>query len=194
MSQPQPEPVQDPQGTSPEPQPEPEPEPDWKAQARKWEARAKENATAAKRLAEIEAANQTAQEKAEAAARQAEERATVALHRAASSDIRAALTEAGIPNAASITEDLNISRFVADDGEINGDAVSALVEKWKPFIPPPGPRAPAPNPAQGGGGTPMTLNEIIIGLESRPAGERSATENRELARHKARMALGRTKG
>lgn len=35
------------------------PEPDWKAEARKWEQRAKENKTAADRLAEIEESNKT---------------------------------------------------------------------------------------------------------------------------------------
>ena len=50
----------------------PAPEPkvddtDWKAEARKWEQRAKENAPAVKRLAEIEQANMTAEQKAQAA-------------------------------------------------------------------------------------------------------------------------------
>src|SRR5690606_27453783 len=41
-------------------------ETDWKAEARKWEARAKENSEAAKRLAEIEEASKTeAQKQAE---------------------------------------------------------------------------------------------------------------------------------
>lgn len=41
-------------------------EPDWKAEARKWEKRAKENSDAAQRLAEIEEANKTeAQKQAE---------------------------------------------------------------------------------------------------------------------------------
>lgn len=55
---------------------------DWKAEARKWERRAKENAAAAKRLAEIEETQKTEADlfaerlaKAEAAAREAEARA-----------------------------------------------------------------------------------------------------------------------
>lgn len=50
-------------------------ETDWKAEARKWEARAKENSDAAKRLAEIEEASKTAEQKA--AERLAELEATV---------------------------------------------------------------------------------------------------------------------
>lgn len=52
-----------------EPQGDPEAEQvqdktDWKAEARKWEARAKQNSDAAARLAQIEEANKTDLEKA----------------------------------------------------------------------------------------------------------------------------------
>src|SRR5690606_15447595 len=49
-----------------EPPPTPEPKPaetDWKAEAKKWEARAKENKTAADQLAAIEEANKTEAQK-----------------------------------------------------------------------------------------------------------------------------------
>lgn len=39
-------------------------EPDWKAEARKWESRAKENKTAAEELAQIKEANKTAEQRA----------------------------------------------------------------------------------------------------------------------------------
>lgn len=55
----QPTPAQD-QPPTPAPV---KPETDWKAEARKWESRAKENSAAAKRLAEIEEANKTAEQK-----------------------------------------------------------------------------------------------------------------------------------
>ena len=45
------------------PEEAPAQEPDWKAEARKWEKRAKENSDAAQRLAEIEEANKTEQQK-----------------------------------------------------------------------------------------------------------------------------------
>lgn len=77
MSETPPEtPAQEPQGN---PTPEPESaETDWKAEARKWEQRAKENKTAAERLAEIEEANKSEVEKAAERAKAAEERASKA--------------------------------------------------------------------------------------------------------------------
>ena len=63
-------------------QPEPEKETDWKAEARKWEGRAKEslaaskvNEDAAKRLTEIEEASKTESQKANDRAEAAEKRA-----------------------------------------------------------------------------------------------------------------------
>lgn len=49
--------------TEPAASPEPAQEPDWKAEARKWESRAKENSKAAARLAEIEESQKTEAEK-----------------------------------------------------------------------------------------------------------------------------------
>lgn len=57
---------------TPPPTPEPAQEPDWKAEARKWEARAKENSEAARRLAEIEVAEQSNLSELEKATRRAE--------------------------------------------------------------------------------------------------------------------------
>ena len=51
---------------------------DWKAKAREWEKRAKQNSKAAARLKEIEQANMSELEKAQAAQRDAEERANTA--------------------------------------------------------------------------------------------------------------------
>jgi len=69
---------------------------DWKAAARKWETRAKENADAAKRLAALEEANKTAEQKASEARATAErerDEARLALLR------RDAAEEAGLPKA-----------------------------------------------------------------------------------------------
>lgn len=76
-------------------------EPDWKAQARKWEERAKENkvkadanTAAAARLAELEEANKTAEQKAQ-------ERLEAAERRAAALEAKAVLADAsagtGVP-------------------------------------------------------------------------------------------------
>lgn len=71
--------------TEPAPAQEPPAEPppevdetDWKAEARKWEQRAKENKTAADKLAELEAANKSEIEKANDAKVAAEQRAAAA--------------------------------------------------------------------------------------------------------------------
>lgn len=59
------QPAEEPKPTPPPAvEPAPAQEPDWKAEARKWEARAKENSDAAKRLAEIEEAFKTEAQKA----------------------------------------------------------------------------------------------------------------------------------
>lgn len=55
-----------PQGDEPPNEPEPEPqgdEPDWKAEARKWEKRAKSNADAAERLKQLEDEQKTEQQR-----------------------------------------------------------------------------------------------------------------------------------
>ena len=62
---------------------EPKPETDWRAEAKKWEARAKENKSAADRLAELEESQKSEQQKllerAEAAERERDEVRTEAL-------------------------------------------------------------------------------------------------------------------
>lgn len=54
------------------------PETDWKAEARKWEQRAKENTEAAKKLADLEEANKSELQKAQERAKELEQRATQA--------------------------------------------------------------------------------------------------------------------
>lgn len=69
---------------------------DWKAAARKWETRAKENADAAKRLASLEEANKTAEQKsAEARATAERERDEARLELLK----RDAAEDAGLPKA-----------------------------------------------------------------------------------------------
>lgn len=61
---PEPEPPTPEPEPAPTPEPEPEPEPtDWKAEARKWEARAKENKDAATRLKELEDAQKSEEQR-----------------------------------------------------------------------------------------------------------------------------------
>lgn len=170
---------------------QPKPDTDWRAEARKWEQRAKANASAAKELDGIKAAQQSAEERAEAAARAAEDRAAAALHRVASAEIRAALTGV-VPDPAAVVEDLNLARFVTDDGDVNAEAVEALRAKYSALAPPPGPRAPAPNPAQGSGGQQKTLAELIRDAEANQ--DRTPAAMRELMALKSRQALNASKG
>jgi hypothetical protein len=147
------------------------PEPDWKAEARKWESRAKKNdvtakanAAAAKRLADIEAVNQTEAERLQAAAKAAEDRAAAAERRAAAATIRSTLVDAGYPSehAGALIDDMNVSRYIGDDGQVDTEAVAA---KYGPLAPSSGPRAPARNPAQGNGAPQRTLRELIADAE-----------------------------
>ena len=149
------------------------PETDWKAEARKWERRAKANeataatnAAAATKLAEIEAANQTAAERAEAAAKAAEDRAQSAVLRIASAEARAALTGI-VPDPAAVVEDLNLSRYVNADGEVDTDAIAALRAKYAALAPAAGPRAPGFNPAQGANASGPSLNDLIRDAEQK---------------------------
>ena len=75
-----------PEPEAPEKNQEPQ-ETDWKAEARKWESRAKENSQAAARLAEIEDANKTEVQRATEAQEAAERRAADAEARALRRDV-----------------------------------------------------------------------------------------------------------
>ena len=74
--------------------PEPADQTDWKAQARKWEALAKQNKDAAARLAEIEEASKSDTEKQTARADQAEARANPLVARVLAAEIAKAAIEA----------------------------------------------------------------------------------------------------
>ena len=71
------------------------PETDWKAEARKWEARAKENSKAAARLAEIEEAQKSEEQKAAERLAAAEKRAAELEIKALKAEIAAAT---GVPS------------------------------------------------------------------------------------------------
>jgi hypothetical protein len=96
-------------------------------------------------------AQKTAEQKATDAANAAEKRAQEALERVARAEVKAALT--GIVDSPDdIADDLNISRFLTDNGEVDGDKVAALKAKYEALRPPER-RSPAPNPAQGANGS-----------------------------------------
>ena len=106
--------------------PKPDDEIDWKAMARKHEDRAKENAAAAKELAELKKSQMSDQQKIEASAKEASERAEKA-------ERRAALAEAAI------THGLDKGDLELLDG-VPADQIEArakkLAERLKKAAPP----------------------------------------------------------
>lgn len=115
--------------------------PDWKSEAEKWkslarkhETNAKSNADAARRLAELEAANQTETEKAVSEAEQRGRSAALADfgQRIAAAEIKAALTGV-VPDPSAIVEDLNLGKYVTDTGDVDQEAVTALRAKYETF-------------------------------------------------------------
>ncbi|MFF9088645.1 hypothetical protein ACF1BE_19875 [Streptomyces sp. NPDC014991] len=101
----------------------------WKAQARKHERRAKENAAAAKELERLRREGMSETEAAVAAAR-AEERRKGGERIARSAFLAAA--KGRITDPAEVVEDINLARYVDDDGEVDDDAIAKLVDKLAP--------------------------------------------------------------
>jgi type IV secretory pathway VirB10-like protein len=150
MSAPTPEnpPVADPQPAPPAPTPppndpkppaDPAPETDWKAEARKWEKRAKENAGAAEELEKHKAAAMSDAEKAVAAAK-AEGR-TEALKESgaklARAEFKAAVAAAGVDLGEAL-DLIDTSVFVTDKGDVDEDAIKKAVAKFAKLAPKPG--------------------------------------------------------
>lgn len=102
----------------------------WKALSKKNEDRAKANADAAKRLAELEAASATDLEKAAKAARDEgrTEVLTVANARLVNAEARAAAAELRFKNPALAIKSVDLSSIeVNDDGEVDAGAVRAAL-------------------------------------------------------------------
>jgi len=102
----------------------------YKALARKHEERAKANALAAKELAELKrnGMSETERAVAEATAKvRAEVRAEVAGKLARQGFLAAAAGR--IPNAADVADDINLGRYVGEDGEVDESGLKALVDR-----------------------------------------------------------------
>ncbi|WP_050515044.1 hypothetical protein [Streptomyces rimosus] len=116
---------------------------DWKAEAekyralqKKWEARAKENATAAKERDELRKQSMSDQERAveEASAKaRTEERVRLAGKLARQGFLAAAAGR--IPHAASVADDLNLAKYVGEDGEVDESGLAGLVDRLAPPAP-----------------------------------------------------------
>lgn len=118
-----------------------------RTEAQNLRSRLKESEPKVAEFDRLAAASKTAEERAQEAQKAAEDRATAALSRVARAEVKAAL--AGLvddPDA--IAEDLNLARFITDDGEIDDAAIAALKTKYAAFA---GRRAPRPDPSQASG-------------------------------------------
>lgn len=128
----------------------------WKALSRKNEERAKTNAAAAAKLAEIEAANQTETQKLQAKAEAAEKAAASATQRAVKAEVRS-LADAFADREDAALNLGDLSQYVVKDGEVDTDAIKAelakVLERKPHLAKPAGARNPAPDPSQGKGGT-----------------------------------------
>jgi hypothetical protein len=112
---------------------------DWKAEAEKWQAlarkneeRAKSNATAVKELEKVRAAAMTDQEKAvaEAERRGAETAATKAGSRLVRAEFRAAASgRVEKETLAAYLEDVDLTKFLAEDGEPDLKAIEARISR-----------------------------------------------------------------
>lgn len=105
----------------------------YKALMRKWQERAKGNASAAKELAQLKREGMSEVEKkvdeAVAAAR-AEERVKSGVRVARSAFLAAAKGRLSDPKE--VVEDINLKKYVDDEGEVDDEAIAALVDKLAP--------------------------------------------------------------
>ncbi|MFI9600333.1 hypothetical protein ACIHCX_10710 [Streptomyces sp. NPDC052043] len=97
--------------------------------SRKWESRAKKNGDAAAELARLKREGMSESEAAVAAAR-AEERVKGGERIARSAFLAAA--KGRIPNPSEVVEDINLKKYVDDEGDVDDEAIAALVDKLAP--------------------------------------------------------------
>lgn len=146
-------------------------ETDWKAEARKWETRAKANSKAAEDLEKLKAASMSEQEKAVAQARKEGEQAALvtAGKRLAAAEFRAAVASKGL-NLGEAAELIDTTRFVDDKGDVDEQAIKQAVAKLAKVLTPKGPPPSSGGDFGGGngGGAPAkTLAEQIREAESK---------------------------
>lgn len=109
---------------------------DWKAESRKWEQRARENKAAADRLAELEEASKTAEQKAADRLAAAEKAATDAEAKVMRRDVALEFRLG--------SEDAALLDTITDEA-----AMRSLAARLAPSDEPATPRAPRPDPQQG---------------------------------------------
>jgi hypothetical protein len=108
---------------------------DWKAEARKWETRAKDNHKARLQLEETQKAAMTEAERAvaEAEAKGRQSAKDEYGQRLAKSEFAAAAARRNPGfKIADVLDDLNLGRFLGDDGEPDTKAIEKAVERFVP--------------------------------------------------------------
>lgn len=169
------EPIEQPQ-EAPETPAETPKETDWKAEARKWEQRAKDHKKALDEATPIvsqwkalEEASKTELQRAQEELTRWQTEATTWRTQAVSSHVeKLAASDFADPSDA-LAAIGDAGKYLGAGGEINEDAIkadlSALLERkphWRKAEPPTGPvapRVPAPNPAQGSGANGRAAND-----------------------------------
>lgn len=142
-------------------------ETDWKAEARKWEARAKENSGAAKAAEKSRLDAMSEQDRAIEEAKQSArtEATTTYGKRLARTEFDAA---AGRRNpdfdTASALEFVDLGKFLGEDGEPDTKAIKAAVERLVPAL------ADGPPSFDGGTRTPPPAQQGMSGLIRKAAG------------------------
>ncbi|WP_327725732.1 hypothetical protein [Streptomyces europaeiscabiei] len=105
----------------------------WKAQSRKHEQRAKENAAAAKERDRLRREGMPEQErKIEEAVAKALAESNAANGAKLARQAFLAAAKGVIPNAGDVADDVNLSRYVKDDGEVDEDGLAELVKRLAP--------------------------------------------------------------
>lgn len=152
----------------PTPPTDPAQDTDWKAEARKWEKRSKENATAADQLEKLKASAMTDAEKAVAAAK-AEGRAEAAKEsgaKLAKAEFKAAVAAAGV-DLGDAADLIDTAQFVNDKGDVDEDAIKKAVAKLTKIAPAKsgaqrsGGDTPPGGPGNGGKNRPTSLNAAV---------------------------------
>lgn len=141
---------------------------DWKAHARQWEKRAKENAKAADELEKLKASQMSDQEKAVSEAEKRGRTAAAVEHgqQLASAKFEAAAANAGVKLDADTLGLINTRQFVGKDGTVDADAIQAAVRKLAKLAPK-GPGRSGADLGGGSGDTPPSVDKQIAEAQSK---------------------------
>ncbi len=143
-------------------------EPDWKAEARKWEQRAKDNKGAADELEKLKASQMSEQERAVAEAEKRGRTAAAIEHgkELAAARFEAAASKAGV-NLGDAADLIDTARFVDKDGKVDTDGIQAAVKKLAKLAPAKGPGRSGGDLGGGSGHQAPTIEQQIAEAQSK---------------------------